>query len=379
MPINARVATADRMAQAADAWLSSLDADERSVAQRPFPADDDRRRWFYTPTDHGGLALGAISPSRQRGAMRLLASGLSVAGYNTVSLIMGLENVLDADEGWRQLFDRERGRDPGMYQVRVFGDPVHGATWAWRFGGHHVSINHLVVDGEAVATTPCFLGADPATSALLGPHPLRPLGGVEDLGHELVRSLTPAQAARAIVAPAPPADLVGGNRPRLSDGDGPIPLSGLFRARFDDPMQTALARSQQRTEAALGLRPEHLEAVRFSTAPKGLPAADLTPVQREVLRRLLDTYVGRVADSIADHEAAKYAGEGIAALHFLWAGGTAAGEPHYYRIQGPRLVAEYDNAQRDANHAHSVWRDPLDDFGDDVLARHRARHHASDR
>ena len=60
----------------------------------------------------------------------------------------------------------------------------------------------------------------------------------------------------------------------------------------------------------------------------------------------------------------------IEALHFAWAGGIEVGEPHYYRIQGPRLLAEYDNTQRNVNHVHSVWRDPDGDFGDDVLARH---------
>ena len=49
--------------------------------------------------------------------------------------------------------------------------------------------------------------------------------------------------------------------------------------------------------------------------------------------------------------------------------------PHYYRLQGPGLLIEWDNTQDDANHAHSVWRDPASDFGLDVLARHRARHH----
>ena len=123
------------------------------------------------------------------------------------------------------------------------------------------------------------------------------------------------------------------------------------------------------------MRPDHIDAVRFSTVPKGAPVADFTTVQRDLVRRLLDTYLGRVPDSIADQEAAKYAGDGVTSLHFLWAGGTSPGDPHYYRVQGPRLVVEYDNAQRNANHAHSVWRDPLDDFGDDVLARHYADEH----
>ena len=62
-------------------------------------------------------------------------------------------------------------------------------------------------------------------------------------------------------------------------------------------------------------------------------------------------------------------------MHFAWAGSTAAGDPHYYRLQGPRLLIEWDNTQRKANHAHSVWRDPTADFGLDLLARHYAAHH----
>jgi len=57
--------------------------------------------------------------------------------------------------------------------------------------------------------------------------------------------------------------------------------------------------------------------------------------------------------------------------------GRRSGTPLYYRLQGPRLLIEYDNTQRDANHAHSVWRDPTADFGMDVLAAHRAAHHAA--
>ena len=67
------------------------------------------------------------------------------------------------------------------------------------------------------------------------------------------------------------------------------------------------------------------------------------------------------------------------AVHFAWAGGIERGQPHYYRLQGPRLLAEYDNTQRDVNHVHTVWRDPTADFSDDVLARHRAEFHSRPR
>ena len=142
------------------------------MATGAVPADDtsdaERRRWFYTPTDHGGLTVHQQRPAQQRAAMRLVATGLSTPGYVTVATTMGLENILDHTEGFVARFDRERGRDPGLYYLRVFGEPGGPAPWGWRFGGHHVSLNNLVVDGALVATTPCFMGADPAVSPLLG-------------------------------------------------------------------------------------------------------------------------------------------------------------------------------------------------------------------
>ena len=198
-------------------------------------SDAERRRWFYTPTDHGGLTLGAQRQAQQRLAYQLVASGLSVAGYNTVATIVGLDNVLDQVEGWRVDWGRERGRDPLMYYLRVFGEPGGAGPWGWRFGGHHVSLNNLVVDGVVRATTPCFFGADPASSPLLGPAPLRPLAGAEDLARELVRSLDPDQAARALLLDRAPRNIVGGNRPELSDGDQMIHLRDIWRGQFADP------------------------------------------------------------------------------------------------------------------------------------------------
>jgi hypothetical protein len=364
------------MAEAAAAFLESLDEQQRGVAAWPFPSDEERQRWFYTPTDHGGLPLSGMRAAQQRLAMRLVASGLSRPAYVTVSTVIGLENVLDAVEGWTAMFDRERGRDPGLYYLRVFGDPRGPGPWSWRFGGHHVSINHLVVDGEVAASTPLFLGADPASSPLLGPHPLRPLAGAEDLARELVHALDAGQRATAVLSPAPPVDIVGANRPRVTDGDRPRDLIDIWRRPFDGELGERFRDTQARAEHTVGLRREHLDAVSYTSAPKGVAAAALDEAQREVLRALLDVYVHRVPDALADAEAAKYAGPRLDALHFAWAGGIEPGEPHYYRIQGPRLLVEYDNTQREVNHAHSVWRDPDGDFGFDVLARHYREAHS---
>ncbi|HMI24391.1 MAG TPA: DUF3500 domain-containing protein, partial [Streptosporangiaceae bacterium] len=274
---------ASRMAAAAAAWLDALDPAQRAVATGGAPSADaesdaERRRWFYTPTDHGGLTLGAQRPAQQRLAFRLVASGLSVAGYNTVATIVGLDNVLDLVEGWRVDWGRERGRDPGMYYLRVFGEPGGAAPWGWRFGGHHVSLNNLVVDGVVRATTPCFFGADPASSPLLGPAPLRPLAGAEDLARELVRSLDPDQATQAVLLDRAPSDIVGGNRSQLSDGDQMIHLRDIWRGQFADPaLLDLVTRMGDGAEQASGYDAADHQRVALTSAPKGLAAAGLGP------------------------------------------------------------------------------------------------------
>jgi len=367
---------AARMVDAAKAWLDSLTDDQRAAAELPWPSDDERHSWYYTPTDHGGLPLSRQRPAQQRLAMRLVAAGLSRPGFVTVSTIMGLENALDELEDWQAGWGRERGRDPQLYWLRVFGEPSLTGPWSWRFGGHHVSVQHLVVDGAVRASTPCFLGADPASSPLLGGQLLRPLGAVEDLARDLVRSLDDEQAGRAVISPVAPLDIAGANRPRVRAGDVPLPLADVWRGRFADPeLHEGLVAFQQGGEEKAGLRPEHYAALRLTDAPKGVPASSLAPAQQDQLRQVLHVFLERVPDEIAAGEVAKFAGDKLLDVHFAWAGGTERGEPHYYRLQGPRLLAEYDNTQRDVSHVHSVWRDPANDFGDDVLARHLADFH----
>jgi hypothetical protein len=369
-------AVAERMTEAARAWLASLDDAQREQAAWPWATAGERQHWYYTPTDHGGLPLRDMRPAQQSLAMQLVATGLSRAGYVTVSTIMGLENVLDHLEGWQVDWGRERGRDPQLYWLRIFGEPDVDGTWSWRFGGHHVSLNLLVADGEVQATTPCFLGADPAESPLLGPHLLRPLGSAEDLARDLVRSLDEAQSESALLTGVAPVDIVGGNRPRIGDGDLLLPLPDVWRGHFTDPRLAERVEAMHRgAEQKAGVTPQDHEAVRLTNRPKGLAAVDLTPAQQEQLRALLDVYLGRVPDELAEREAAKFAGDRLDHVHFAWAGGTERGQPHYYRLQGPRLLVEYDNTQRDVNHIHTVWRDPEGDFGFDALRLHlRAAH-----
>lgn len=366
------------MASAADSWLQSLSADQRKQAQYPGPdrGDPERTRWFYTPTDHGGLTLNEQRPGQQQLAMRLLSAGLSMEGYAVAATVIGLENVLDRMEAWRDDWGRERGRDPGLYYFRVFGSPSDRA-WGWRCGGHHVSVNYTIVDGRVASCTPCFIGANPAEAGLLAGGTLRPLGNIERVARELARDLDQRGQAAASLHRSAVSDIVSGNRARVLDGDQMIHVPDLWRVRFaEERLSSQVERIDAAGEAESGYGPEDHRSLAITARPKGVAGSVLTPDEQARLLFLLDGYVRRFPEEIAGPWLARYRiGGGLTGLHFGYAGKPASRGPFYYRLQDQRLLVEYDNTQNGANHAHSVIRDLESDFGFDALAEHRQEFH----
>jgi hypothetical protein len=268
------------------------------------------------------VALGELGRSQRKAVHALVATALRPHAYAQVAAIMSLEDVLDRIE------DGRRGRHSGDYWTVVFGVPGD-EPWGWRFEGHHVSLNVTVADGR-VAGTPCFLGANPAVVRHGDAVVSRPLVEEEDVARALLHALHGAARARAVIAEEAPADIVTRDRLRV---DGTL-------------------------------------------EPAGVPAADLSGDAAALLRRLLGLYLDRLAEPVAAAEAERL-GAAFGELHFAWAGAAETRRPHYYRIQGPDLLIEYDNTQHGANHVHSVWRRPSGDFGGDLLARHHAEAHDS--
>ncbi len=360
----------ERMAEAASNFLAALSPDGRAKAALDFADEEERTRWFYTPNPRRGLPLREMGAAAEQRAHQLLATGLSHPGYVTVSTIMGLENTLDASEGWWVDWYPGRGRDPGMYFVSVFGE-VGGQAWGWRFEGHHVSVHYTIVGGRIATPTPIFFGADPAEAPLMGTARLRPLASVTDVGRECVRALDEEQRAAAVVSPVAPPDLMLTNHSRIEAGLEPRPaIEMMGRSPTDEWNRQVAAQIDW-----LGFRGEHHEALRYSGDPIGLPASGMTMEQRAILEELVQLYIGRLPEAVAAYERERLAGA-MDQIHFAWAGGLEPGDGHYYRLHGPRFLVEYDCTQRQGNHIHSVWRDPAGDFGRDALARHYAAAHS---
>lgn len=345
-----------RMGEAVTNFLASLTADQRRKAVMAFDDQRERTNWHYTPIPRAGLPLTEMTREQQRLAFQVAATGLSRAGFVTASTIMGLETALDAKEAWRRAFP---GRDPLLYYVSIFGEPHADHPWGWRFEGHHISLNYTIAKGQIIAPTPTFFGANPAEAPLGGIATLRPLIGIEDLARELLHSLDEGQRSAAVLAPVAPMDIVMSNRPYVVEN----------ALDLDDPAE--IEAWMRKT----GITPAQVDALRYTSTPKGLAATAMNRGQREILQTLIREYIDRMPDELADIEWQALQQRGLNEIHFAWAGGAQRHQPHYYRLQGVRFLVEYDNTQNDANHIHSVWRDPVDDFGADLLAHHYQHDH----
>jgi len=109
--------------------------------------------------------------------------------------------------------------------------------------------------------------------------------------------------------------------------------------------------------------------------PNGLSATKMNAQQLALLAALLDEYASNVPEQAAATRAAQIKAAGNK-LFFAWAGAPGKGEGHYYRVQGPTFLVEYDNTQNGNNHVHSVWRDLAGDFGYDLLGDHVQASHS---
>ena len=316
-----RMHSSSIMADAAKAFLASLEPEQRARATFQFQ-DEERFDWHYIPKERKGLPLKDMTSAQKHLAHALLSAGLSQRGYIKAVSIMSLDEVL-------RIMEQGKGpvRDPERYFFSVFGEPSESGTWGFRVEGHHISQNFTIVNGR-VLDAPSFFGANPA-EVREGPRKgLRVLAREEDLGRAFVQSLTAEQKKIAIVSQDAPGEI-------LTAADRKAALKGQ---------------------------------------PSGIPASQLTPQQRELFQNLLDEYCNNVPEQLAQirEEQVKKAGGN---LYFAWAGGVNVGDPHYYRIQAPAFLIEYDDTQNGANHIHTVWRDLEGDFGLDLLKEHYQSSH----
>ncbi len=310
------------MTEAAQKFISSLNADQRQVALKPM-SDVERETFKPVPFPVVGLRFDGMTPEQVTLLKELLKTGLSEAGYHKLTEIIRVDDVLLQTE-------QGRGRAPAFhgsrnYNIVIFDTPTPGGTWSWRFHGHHIYLSFTIVKGELFATAPAFFGAEP-NEVNEGPGaPWRVLASEEDLGVNLFNALDADQKTAATIGAEVPGDMVSG------------------RASKVDPM-----------------------------APVGIAWAKLTKDQQAKLQALVLEYCNNSADDLRFERLKRVEAGGWENLSFAWIGDPARLQRKYYRVQGPQFLIEYCAVSLTPNHIHSVWRDFNRDYGRDILAEHLA-------
>lgn len=308
----------------ANKFLSSLNKNQKSKALYAFD-DNERLNWHYIPRSRKGVALHDLDVMQREAAFALLKASLSEQGYKKATGIIDLERVLREVEG--------RGpddtyRDPLNYYLTIFGTPSPAGIWGWRLEGHHISLNFSSLTGNIDSATPSFFGANPAVVPQGADKGKQVLKLETELGFLMINTLSAEQKKTAIISDNAPAEIITGN-----DRHG-----------------------------------RELE-------PRGIPYSSLNEEQKKIFTQLLDVYIKNYAFGFSAKLKDKIQKAGIEKLHFAWAGSLIPGTGHYYRIQGPILLIEYDNTQNSANHVHTVVRDLTNDFAEDILREHYKKEH----
>ena len=308
----------------AAAFLAALTEDQREEATWAFD-DEERTDVHFAPIGLDGIRHDDLSGVASDAADALLKSALSDEGYAKAHTIRLLERDVEQQES---MFRRPLGlRDPGRYFLAVFGTPTETQPWAFRYEGHHLSINVTAIPGQPAVTTPLFLGAQPRVV----PSGM-PSAGVAALGEEerviraLYTSLDATQRATATL-------LYAADRGHMI---GQVPLL---------PAPT----------------------------PIGLARASMRPAQQELLDALLERFAALWVDEIATARR-RDIDNARGSLHFAHVQADEPANAFYTRVSGTGLLLEIDNTDG-GDHVHAVWHKPGADFGDDLLARHLESEH----
>jgi len=315
--------SAATMQKAAAQFLDSLSAEQKAKAAFPFESEE-RMRWHFIPNEmfpRKGLMIKDMNEAQRRLAHDLLRSGLSARGYLKVTSIIELEDILKAIETGGKM-----ARNKEEYLFSVFGTPAAKGRWGWRVEGHHVSLRFAVVDGAAsshVASSPMFLGSNPAEVQEGVKKGQRVLADEEDTARALVLALPANLQKQAIVNAVAPGDILTMNKNDIT----PLPDQGI-------------------TYGTMGAQ------------------------QQALLMKVIEAYTSNMETDIAAERIAKIKSAGLDKVRFAWLGETDKGKKHYYSVQGPTFLIEYDNTQNNGNHIHSGWRAFNGDFGRDILREH---------
>ncbi|MES2796757.1 MAG: DUF3500 domain-containing protein [Bacteroidota bacterium] len=322
--------------EAVNQFLNTLNSEESSKVKYAF-TDSVRHRWSNLPVGlvpRPGLAYGSLSDKSRLAFHHVLSALLSSQGYLKTTSIMQLDDILNVlyqaafDEGkinQGMLTEMKKlNWAHGNYFISVFGEPNIGKPWGLNFGGHHMALN-MTSEGKNTSMSPYFYGTDPSEVKSGKYSGLRVLGKEEDYGFMLINSLTENQKSKAILKGSVPNDIL--TNPK----------------------------SSQRIESYYGIQ-----------------AKEFDNSQTTLLKLVIQEYVHNFEHNKAHQFFEKIEKSGFENIYFAWIGSLQSNKAHYYILNGPDFLIEYDNVgfQNDGNHIHAIFREKGNDFGADLLKQH---------
>lgn len=322
--------------QSAISLFNSLDNLQKRSAQLGFK-DTARMKWNNLPVGmraRAGLSIGNMTDEQRRLVHRVLSVSFSSQGYLKATSIMHLDDLLN--RFYDSLYYKKEINDTTYAFVRsllwshknyyfaFFGKPTD-PVWGYKLEGHHLSINFTFVN-DKLSVTPFFIGTDPAEYMNSEYAGWRVLGQEEDLGLKLINLLSPPLQKKATMSIAVPKDII--------------------------------------TAAESGKR---------LVDNWGILGADMNKQQQAVLQYIIREFVFNLEYDKAVIEYDKILKAGIDKIYFGWIGEYDEKKPHYYVLNGPTFIIEFDNnggPRNGANHIHAIWREKGNEYGEDVLKQH---------
>ena len=304
------------------AFIDAIEVLEASLSEElvedwQFELDDaERWDWDNRPAaDYArlGLEFGKLDEEQLALAYAVLEAGLGAGGYDRVTGII-LQDAIALANG-----DGKKGAE--YYYLGVFGTPDVEGAWGLQLDGHHLAVNWTVVGCELVVT-PTFQGIMPLEIEEGEREGEVVLGTLSDAAWELVAVL----ASDQLDVMQTDAELDVGNVVMGPGRDDPFP-------DYD-----------------------------------GLLASELTTEQQVVFLDLVDAWLTQMPDPWRQDKLTEVATT-LDSTWIEWVGPYDADGLYYYSIHSPTLWLEYDVTMT-TNHVHTMMRDPLNDYGEDLLAEH---------
>ena len=318
-------------------FIATLSDNSKNEVLREFN-DSLRTKWTNLPigmAKRPGKKYGELSDDAKIKFHEVLTTIFSSQGYLKTTSIMQLDDMLNAriDEAVKQdliqpeIVSRIKALDwdYNNYFISIWGSPNFLIPWSLKFEGHHLSIN-ITVSGEDISFTPMFVGADPALIPSTKHVGLRVLSKEEDYGIKLINALDTSQQQIATLSQDVPKDII-------TNPNNPDRITTYY----------------------------------------GIQGKALNSNQKEILLQLIEEYINNLENQKANEFLSKIKTSGIDNIYFAWIGSYKRKSPHYYIINGPDFIIEYDN-QNKGNHIHAIWRDKTNDFGEDLLKKHHLNH-----